>query len=245
VDYAHESTGFPTWHRQYLLWLEWELQYMLKETQPNTYHTFRLHYWDWRFEQQTSENSPFVSNRLGVTTSNGTVRIDLVRSTNGWETRCWNEPRICNPNVNTGSLRRCPIPDSGEDPCRYDNPLWPTIEDVNNAVGISSYDGSTYYDMFSRSGFRNFMEGFYVLSDDQNGRDSCITNQLCACGTGGSMCSCETGSDCEGLEPSQPIARLLHNSVSQSNIYIVMVIDSIHGDASTYNIIYLRQYIIL
>jgi hypothetical protein len=230
ADYAHESTGFPTWHRQYLLWLEWELQYMLKETQPNTYHTFRLHYWDWRKEQQTSENSPFVSDRLGVTTDNGSVqfminrhrvttvngsvRIDLVRSTIGWETRCWNvKPQICNPNVNTGSLRRCPIPDSGEDPCRYDNPLWPTINDVNNAVGMSSYDGSTY-DKFSTSGFRNYMEGFDVLTDDQAGQ--CAENVLCACETGDPKHLCRSD---RGSQASRPITRLLHNSVSQSNIY--------------------------
>ncbi len=218
ADYAHESTGFPTWHRQYLLWLEWELQYMLKETRPNTYHMFRLHYWDWRFEQQTSENSPFMRNRLGVTTSiNSTVQIDLA---NGWETRCWNvKLQICNPNVNTESLRRCPTTGSGEDPCRYDNRLWPTIEDVNNAVGMSSYDGSTY-NKFSTSGFRNYMEGFNVLTDDRAGRQDCAGDELCQCETGGSACSCETeDSGCEGSQPSDPIARLLHNSVSQSNIY--------------------------
>ena len=29
-DYAHESTGFPTWHCQFLLWFESEVQYMLE-----------------------------------------------------------------------------------------------------------------------------------------------------------------------------------------------------------------------
>ena len=84
ADYAHEATGFPTWHRQYLLWLEWELQYMLRETiQLDTYYTFRLHYWDWRKERQTDENSPFKSNRLGVTVNiTGFPRVqgDLVGS---------------------------------------------------------------------------------------------------------------------------------------------------------------------
>ena len=33
MDYAHESTGFPTWHRQFLLWFEWEIHiiYYAKE----------------------------------------------------------------------------------------------------------------------------------------------------------------------------------------------------------------------
>ncbi len=209
---------------------------MLKETRPNTYHTFRLHYWDWRFEQQTSENSPFVSDRLGVTTdngsvqfminrlrvttANGSVRIDLVSSAIGWETRCWNvKGQICNPNELTGSLRRCPRTDSGADPCRFDNPLWPTIDNVNNAIGMSSYDGSTY-NKFSTSGFRNYMEGFNVLTDDRAGRQDCAGDELCQCETGGSACSCETeDSGCEGSQPRDPIARILHNSVSQSNIY--------------------------
>jgi hypothetical protein len=75
---------------------------------------------------------------------------------------------------------------------------------------MSSYDGSTY-DKFSTSGFRNYMEGFKVLTDDQTSRQDCAVDELCACETG--------GSGCEGSQPSQPIARLIHNSVSRSNIY--------------------------
>ena len=70
VDYAHESTGFPTWHRQYLLWLEWELQYMLNANGYSNYYMFQLHYWDWRKNKQTNANLPFKSNRLGVTMDN-------------------------------------------------------------------------------------------------------------------------------------------------------------------------------
>ena len=78
------------------------------------------------------------------------------------------------------------------------------------------------YDKFSTSGFRNYMEGFDVLTDDQAGRQDCAGDELCQCETRGSGCSCETGSDCEGSQASQLIAscRLLHNSVSRSNIYI-------------------------
>ena len=107
--------------------------------------------------------------------------------------------------MDTGPLQRCPTTGSEEDPCRFDNSHWPTIEDVNNAVGMSSYDGSTY-DKFSTSGFRNYMEGFEVLTDNQARRQNCAGNELCACETGGSGCA--------GSQPSQPINRLIHNSVS-------------------------------
>ena len=209
ADYAHEATGFPTWHRQYLLWLEWELQYMLRETtHPNTYYRFRLHYWDWRKERQSNENSPFKSNRLGVTMSVGgfpRVQGDLVGS--GWETRCWNlvPGTICDPNMGTGLLQRCPFTDPGIDPCDINNPNWPTNAEVIRAVGMSTYDSGTH-NKSSTSGFRNFMEGFDVLTDDQVGRETCSNNNLCACEIGGPMCN--------EPQPRTPIARLLHNSVS-------------------------------
>ena len=127
-----------------------------------------------------------------MTTNNGSVRIDLVSSASGWETRCWNvKGRICNPNELTGSLRCCPRTDSREDPCHFDNQLWPTIDHVNNAVGMLSYDRSTY-NKFSTSGFRNYMEGFNVLTDDQVGHQDCAGDELCQCEIGGSACSCET-----------------------------------------------------
>ena len=210
---------------------------MLKETRPNTYHTFRLHYWDWRKEQQTSENSPFTLDRLGERTGISTVRSRFVNS--GWSTRCWrpddndNDRSICNPNMDTGPLQRCPTIDSEEDPCRFNNERWPTLDEVNNAVGMSSYDGSTY-DKFSTvtSGFRNYMEGFKVREDDEIERQNCARDELCRCETGGSTCSCATGSDCEGSQPSQPIDRLIHNTVSQSNINLMHDGNKFHNDSN-------------
>ena len=137
------------------------------------------------------------------------VQGDLV--SDGWNTRCWRlDPgEICKPNNGPGLPgtyalhQRCPFTDPGVDPCHIDNPDWPSITDVNNAVGMSRYDGDTY-NKLSTSGFRNFMEGFNVLPEDQAGRDICSDNRLCIC---------------EGSETEcTPIARLLHNSVSQSSI---------------------------
>ena len=182
ADYAHEATGFPTWHRQFLLRLEWEIQYMIKDRLPDradSYFMFRLYYWDWRREMQTNENSPFKSNRLGETRNVDNfprVQGDLI--SDGWDIRCWKlDPGlICNPNDITGQLQRCPF--TGTNPCDVNNPDWPTLADVKKAVQMSSYDDSNY-DKYSRNGFRNFMESFNVLSDPSSDITSCAQNRLC------------------------------------------------------------------
>ena len=136
-DYAHESTGFLTWHRQFLLWFEWEVQYMLESMRRDDYYVFRIPYWDWRKEEQTDDNSPFKSNRLGETVNNNglpQVHGDL-HSTflNNWQTICWEKEKsygICNPQVSTGQLQRCPMKES----CSSKNELWPSSDNVNNTL---------------------------------------------------------------------------------------------------------------
>ena len=191
---------------------------MLRETtQPNTYYMFRLHYWDWRKERQTDENSPFKSDRLGVTVNvNGFPRVQGDLVSDGWDTRCWRlEPgTICDPNMGTGPLQRCPFTDPGVDPCDVKNPDWPTDAQVNEAVEMSSYDSGTY-DKFTPSGFRNYMEGFDVLPDNQVGRNRCYTNRMCACETGAPKCG--------GPQSTTPIARLLHNSVGLCKSSKIMI----------------------
>ena len=133
------------------------------------------------------------------------VQGDLV--SNGWNVKCWNLPTgmVCNPNNVTGQLQRCPFTES--DPCNINNPDWPTVENVKQAIQMSNYDVSSY-DKYSRRGFRNYMEGFVVLSDSDIA--SCGQNRLCLCDTGGSQCT--------GNNASTPIARVLHNSVSLPSI---------------------------
>ena len=66
------------------------------------------------------------------------------------------------------------------------------------------------------------MEGFNILSNDQDGREPCSTNRLCACEIG--------GSEREGpSQPDTPIARLLHNSItlcSRLHKYVVHTLGS-------------------
>lgn len=189
---------------------------MLKETQPDTYHKFRLHYWDWRKEMQNDENSPLKRNRLGETVNiDGFPRVQGVLVSNGWEqsawdTKCWNlEPsgQICDPRNGTGQLQRCPLTQSGTDPCNISNPDWPTSTDVNKAIEMPDYDVYPY-NKYAESGFRNFLEGFNTLNNDQDGLDTCASNRLCTCHRGNDRTMCN------GTNPGTPIARLLHNSVS-------------------------------
>ena len=175
---------------------------MLKSTRPNTYQEFRLPYWDWRQENQRSTGiSLFTADRLGLTVTdsrfNNTPQVtgDLFTNENPWRTICWfckmnksiPEP-LCNPNdVNGRVLQRCPQI-SGRNPCALDNKDWPTIDDVNYALGKSTYDASNF-NKYTNKGFRNFLEGFVPAT-----RDECTDNRFC-----------DTGDF---------IARKLHNTVS-------------------------------
>ncbi|XP_065895941.1 tyrosinase-like [Dysidea avara] len=130
LDYAHAGPAFTTWHKYFHVLFEWEMQYMLKSMGHRDYHTFRLPYWDWRIDIQRSTGilaeDLFTENRMGATRNvSGFPRVfgDIVGD--GWDTICWNTFfQICDPNVNTGPLQRCPF--TGTDPCNSNNPDWPT-----------------------------------------------------------------------------------------------------------------------
>lgn len=211
VDYAHEGTGFPTWHRQFLLWFEWEIQGMLKVMSDPNYHRFRLHYWDWRGGKRADEI--FRRDRLGQN-DRGQVSGDLFDD--GWNTICWYQtPNLmgttCNPNIGTGPLRRCPLLESDPDPCRNNNPNWPTSTDVTDAISKSDYDSQSYNKWTSSKSFRSFMEGF--VSDVTV--EECKMNDLCMCDINGE----ESVENCNRMQLSQgetrrQLQRRLHNTVS-------------------------------
>lgn len=220
ADYAHQASGFPTWHRQYILWFEWEIQQMLRTMGRENYHTFRTHYWDWRRETQITSHGTdeiFLESRLGMTRPNeaGQPQVYGDLYTNGWNTVCWYggsgnvmEPRgtICDPSVNTGPLLRCPF--LPEDPCNSTNHDWPNITDVNVALSKPEYDTEPFNKTATVDSFRNFMEG----NDIEISIPDCRRNRLCACEVG--------GPNCEGADASTPILRRLHNSVSARQLHI-------------------------
>ena len=211
IDYAHEATGFPTWHRQFVLWFEWEIQWMLKSMRHQNYYAFRTHYWDWRKETQeaiSDDTEIFVPNRLGERRNNinsqPQVHGDLFEG--GWDTICWYNgsgnvimPKgtICDPRIKTGPLLRCPLAqDDKKDPCDRFNPDWPSRADVEKALSKQQYDTQPYNKRASEESFRNFMEGF----DSSVSIDDCRSDPLCLC------------------EGGMPLKRNLHNLVSTSCI---------------------------
>ena len=156
-DYAHQGTGFPTWHRLYLLWFEREIQ--IETGDP----MFTLHYWDWRDPEQ--REALYTRDRLGENV-NGTVMGTLFEN---WQTYCWQNIvpliqsgispiPICDPTVPSNeTLRRCPI----DTLCSKESPNWPTYNDVNDVVSIQAYDALPYdlRVLGSDTSFRNRMEG--------------------------------------------------------------------------------------
>ena len=162
---------------------------------------FTVHYWDWRNPDQ--RESLFTSDRLGAHAHNNN-RIAEEHMFSRWQTVCWyggstnaenTEPSgICNPNVFTGPLQRCPDART----CAADYEGWPSFADVQTAVGMQDYDHANY-NKYSPRGFRGFMEGFQVLDR------GCDTNTA----RGRDLCEVES---VEGVDKG--IQRLLHNTVS-------------------------------
>lgn len=213
-DYAHESTGFLTWHRQFLLWFEWEIQYMLKDMGKGDYYKFRIPYWDWRKEVQTETNSPFKSNRLGKTTYRDgfpQVQADSGLFDKNWQTICWSKTNqsynTCDPRVLTGQLQRCPLNGS----CSSANLIWPSDSEVQMVLSLQEYD-TPPYDKTARKSFRNQLEGFKPLCPHE--LQVCRNNQLCSCDDKLNRRRDPNCTENEtGGQPTIPIQRLLHNSV--------------------------------
>ena len=161
---------------------------MLQSLEREDYHSFRLPYWDWRVEIQKSTGirveELLTEQRFGATQNiDGYPRVvgDIV-TPDGWESVCINAPfRVCDPNINTGPLQRCPF--TGNNPCSSDNPDWPTIQEVNDALAINYYD-SPPYNLFSRDGYRAFID--FDITDDF---EACRNNRMCIClPAGGDQC---------------------------------------------------------
>ena len=200
MDFAHEGTGFPTWHRLFLLWLEREIQIAIDD------HLFRLPYWDWRDPSQ--QEILFERDRLGANV-NGSVEGDLFGESDpsqreilferdelganinvsvegdlfgeNWKTVCWVDTSsevkapipICNPTIPDGqNLRCCP----SDDHCDKNHPNWPSYEDVNKAVSINSYDTSPYNRFVTDTdeSFRNYMEGFITALGSECDKDDTL-----------------------------------------------------------------------
>ena len=195
MDYAHEGPGFPTWHRQFLLWVEREIQIEIND------HAFRLPYWDWSDPSQ--REILFTRERLGENTERvRDVKGETVTEVEGdlfknWKTYCWENTtglsfpvNICNPIISSNeTLRRCP----SKTLCKNDNDKWPSKADVSHAVSIQTYDYAPYNRCVENASFRNNMEGFIVKREGCNGDTLCTE---------------------KNTNMNLPVTRKLHNTVS-------------------------------
>ena len=126
----------------------------------------------------------FTESRLGATHNvSGFPQVvgDIV-GPDGWDSLCYRMfHEICDPNVNTGPLRRCPF--TGNNPCSSDNPDWPTIQQVNDVIAIGIYDAWPY-NILTRAGFRTRID--FIISNDL---EECRDDRMCICQPfGGSHC---------------------------------------------------------
>ena len=156
TDFAHQSSGLPTWHRMYLLRFERELQILLNDSD------FTLHYWDWTDFNGDRDWTSLLFNdqRLGGYDKYGNVTGFQFTQEN-WPTVCWfpgqpaPEPEVCDVSRKGRGLVRCPI----NSLCTADNRAWPTADNVSTVVhDFDMYDTKPYSPL-SVNSFRAFLEG--------------------------------------------------------------------------------------
>ena len=172
------------------------------------YHTFRLPYWDWRTEIQTSfgvrSEDVFSENRLGETrnVSGSPVVFGSLYGDSPWETICWLQlGEICDPRNSSGPLQRCPF--TGTDPCNSNNPDWPTTQSIKDALDIDEYDVFPY-NFVTPAGFRSFVDN--KINTNVSELDECRNNRFCQCLPG--------GADCSGTMVGPALTAQMHFTVS-------------------------------
>ena len=178
LDYAHESVGFLTWHRLYLLWLEREMQYVLNDAQ------FTLCYWDWT--TQDDRKAFFVDGRLGASSpSDGTVTGTLM-NTPKWYSVCLGDehkPRdmsVCNPKIdrdNNGIIR---CKDATQ--CDSDFQDWPNSQDARRCLMLDQFRRDTMNNdisnKYDKASFSNYLEGFAIDDLCDKGNALCNANEI-------------------------------------------------------------------
>ena len=193
-DYAHESVGFLTWHRLYLLWFEREMQYVLDGTQ------FTLHYWNWTNQADRSE--PFGTEKLGVPSADGTVTGMLM---NNWYSVCKasaaDDKSVCNPETHRSpGIIRC----KNTTKCAITYQEWPNSQSVRRCLMIDQFRRDTtnngISNKYDKASFGNYLEGFAIDDLCDNGKALCNANKI----------------------PSSDFPRRLHNQVSRSYTLIAI-----------------------
>ena len=184
---------------------------MLKEMGREDYYKFRFPYWDWRLEIQRSygmrSEDVFSYGRLGETRnvdSKPVVFGDLIGD--GWNTVCLRKfGQICDPNSNTGPLKRCPFTEPGL--CNSSNPDWPKMVEVNRAMEFDDLEAPPF------DNTANCMRA-YVDYSPVSSIEECRKDKYCQCLPDG-------GPQCVSMSPNStffPVATGMHVKVSNTFI---------------------------
>ena len=213
LDYAHIGQAFVTWHRHFNIWFEYEVQWMLQRMGRPDYHTYRSPYFDWRREIQEGSGVKFedllVENRFGFTNYTSGFPVVSGQLVGDWQSVCARMTgQICDPNVPTEPIQRCPVPDR----CRSDNPDWPTLERINRAISFETFDVAPWTEI-SSDGFRSFVD-FEIGSDP----DVCRNDRMCLC-TGGDI-NCTNPAIAAG-SPVITFFSRIHTTVSAITLKII------------------------
>ena len=170
IDFAHEGPVFPMWHRHFLLFLEREMQRILRD------EWFALPHWSW----ETGEMEMFTEEHLGVPANNVNSTINV--SSSNFNSAVWpivcdlghrnrsiscdDSWRVCNPE--TDRLAKRGLQRGMSSSTHY----IPTAHEIMIALTAPSYDTSDQNGNYGvgspTSSFRNRLEGFARICSASN-----------------------------------------------------------------------------
>lgn len=158
---------------------------MLQAMGRMDYYKFRLPYWDWRHEIQTSYGFPsedlFSFNRFGETRNISNRPVVFGDLVSGWNAICHDTVEICDPNNSSGPIQRCPFVDNPA-LCESSNTDWPSIEETNLLFDLPSYSLEPFQG-YTPGALRDEIDFPLVATDEE-----CRQDNYCQCVPGGPMC---------------------------------------------------------
>ncbi|XP_056409942.1 tyrosinase-like [Hyla sarda] len=152
LNYAHGSSGFLTWHRLYLLYLEKSIQKCMNDP------SFALPYYDWGRDPNCSV---CTDEMLGGNNNKGQINKNSIFS--HWKMVCGNfdyEATYCLMSDNT-----CERPSIYRNPGAAPGFDKPGALDIQRCLDLTSYDTRPYTAQ-SRQSFRNCLEGWVDRNDN-------------------------------------------------------------------------------
>lgn len=173
LDFSHEGSGFPTWHRLFIMFWEREFQKLARDD------TFTFPYWDW---VGVGKDCEVCTNDLlgALNHSDPDGRIDRASPFSDWYAICAaTNPlknnsngvgcRFCDPEEKTGYIVR----KGGHNPVASE---FPDFDNVVRIMGMTDWDSVPFDEGAGNTSFRNCFEGNCPV----NGFDYSVHNLVSA-----------------------------------------------------------------